>query len=80
MKYIRFLMYLAVVISFSMASAGSYEDFFFAVKRDDPKAITELLNRGFDAATTDPEGRTGSIASSSRRTATVSPGCGNQCR
>jgi uncharacterized protein len=39
--------------------AGSYEDFFVAVKRDDPQAIAALLGRGFDPDTPDPEGRTG---------------------
>ena len=59
MNYIKYLVYLLVAASVSVAWAGSYEDFFVAVKRDDPKAITLLLNRGFDPDTPDPEGNTG---------------------
>lgn len=58
-NYFRYLTYLVVVISYSVAFAGSYEDFFVAVKRDDPQAILALLNRGFDPDTRDPRGHTG---------------------
>ena len=51
--------YLAIVIGFSFIHAGSYEDFFVAIKRDDGKAITALLNRGFDPNTPNPEGVNG---------------------
>ncbi|MES2783966.1 MAG: ankyrin repeat domain-containing protein [Pseudomonadota bacterium] len=46
---------LVVAIGFSMAYAGSYEDFFTAIKRDDPRAITSLLVRGFDPNTPNPQ-------------------------
>ncbi len=39
--------------------AGSYEDFFAAVVRDDPGTITALLQRGFDPNTRDPKGQVG---------------------
>lgn len=39
--------------------AGSYEDFFVAVVRDDPGTITALLQRGFDPNTRDPKGQVG---------------------
>jgi len=42
-----------------LAIAGSYEDFFTAVKRDDPQGIAVLLNRGFDPDTRDLQGNTG---------------------
>jgi ankyrin repeat protein len=58
-SYFRYLIYLVVAASYSLAAAGSYEDFFVAVKRDDPQAIVALLNRGFDPDTRDPRGRTG---------------------
>lgn len=45
-----------VLLGFSVAHAGSYEDFFVAIKRDDGKTITALLNRGFDPNTPDPQG------------------------
>lgn len=59
--YFRFLAYTLVVIGFSSAAAGSYEDFFVAIKRDDPKTVQSLLQRGFDANTLDPAGASGLI-------------------
>jgi uncharacterized protein len=50
------LIYLAVVFAFSLAHGGSYDDFFIAIKRDDPQAIRALLQRGFDPNTLDPKG------------------------
>ncbi|HEX2543487.1 MAG TPA: ankyrin repeat domain-containing protein [Ramlibacter sp.] len=58
-KHIRFFFYLVLAIGVSIANAGSYEDFFRAIKRDDGRAITELLRRGFDPNALDPSGRTG---------------------
>jgi ankyrin repeat protein len=46
---------LFVVLSgASLARAGSYEDFFTAIRRDDARTIETLLLRGFDANTLDP--------------------------
>ena len=47
------------VLILGQAFAGSYEDFFRAVKRDDSSAIQRLLNRGFEPDTPDPQGVTG---------------------
>lgn len=58
-NYFRFLVYLVFAYGFSIAAAGSYDDWFVAIKRDDPKALTELLQRGFDPDTLDPSGRHG---------------------
>ncbi len=52
-------LYLIVLIGFCTAHAGSFDDFFTAVKRDDPDTIKTLLNRGFDANTPDLKGQTG---------------------
>lgn len=41
------------------AWAGAYEDFFVAILRDDPDAITDLLRRGFDPNTRNPKGEVG---------------------
>jgi uncharacterized protein len=60
--YIKSIVYLVALLGFSFAKAGSYEDFFVAVKRDDPKTITGLLLRGFDANALDPAGRHGLFA------------------
>lgn len=41
------------------AVAGSYEDFFVAIQRDDAATITTLLQRGFDPNTRDLRGQVG---------------------
>jgi ankyrin repeat protein len=58
-NYFKFIVYCLVCIGFSIGHAGSYDDFFIAVKRDDPAAITALLQRGFDPNTPGPDGTTG---------------------
>ncbi|HSV47428.1 MAG TPA: ankyrin repeat domain-containing protein [Ramlibacter sp.] len=55
-KWIRYLAYLVVVAGFSFATAGSYDDFFKAVSQDNARAVTALLQRGFDPNTPSPEG------------------------
>jgi uncharacterized protein len=57
--HIKFIFYLVVLAGFSSAQAGSYEDFFAGIKRDNPGTIRELLSRGFDPNTLDPEGSPG---------------------
>jgi ankyrin repeat protein len=59
--YIRYVVYALVAIAFSCARAGAYDDFFIAVKRDDDRAVTALLARGFDPNSRDPKGQTGLI-------------------
>lgn len=53
-KHFRIFLYLLVLLAFSAARAGSYEDFFQAIKRDDGRTITRLLQRGFDPNAVDP--------------------------
>ena len=53
-KYLKSVFYLIALLSFSLAHAGSYEDFFQAIKRDDAATVNELLQRGFDANALDP--------------------------
>jgi len=55
-NYIKIAIYLVVALWFSVAGAGSYEDWFQAVKQDDPRTVTALLKRGFDPDTVDPRG------------------------
>ncbi len=55
-NHFKKLLYLVAIAGFSLAHGGSYEDFFIAVKRDDPRTVANLLNRGFDANTLDPAG------------------------
>jgi ankyrin repeat protein len=51
--------YLYVFVGFFLAHAGSYEDFFAAVKKDDAATVAALLARGLDPNTLGPEGLTG---------------------
>lgn len=51
--------YLIVFYSYSVCHAGSYDDFFTAIKRDDANTVTTLLNRGFDVNTLNPAGEHG---------------------
>lgn len=57
--YIRKLVYLIVLIVVLPVNAGSYEDFFAAIKKDDSIAVKTLLQRGFDANSRDPNGQHG---------------------
>jgi hypothetical protein len=50
----KIVFYLLALLSLSLARAGSYEDFFQAVKQDDGRTVTELLRRGFDPNALDP--------------------------
>jgi ankyrin repeat protein len=43
----------------ALAQAGSYEDFFEAIAKDDAPVIVQLLRRGFDPNTRDPNGQHG---------------------
>ena len=58
-KWIRNAVYLIVLNGFVLAHAGSYEDFFVAIKQDDAATLSQLLRRGFDANTVDPKGQHG---------------------
>ncbi len=54
-KYFKFVLYLYVLVHISLAKAGSYEDFFVAIKRDDTSTIYTLMLRGFDPNTLSPD-------------------------
>jgi uncharacterized protein len=54
-NYIKYLAYLTVVVGVSASNAGSYEDFFTAIKRDNAGEVGGLLKRGFDPNTLDPQ-------------------------
>jgi len=55
----RRLLAVGLAAGLTLAGAGSYEDFFSAIERDDPGKVRELLLRGFDANTADAKGRYG---------------------
>lgn len=58
-NYFNKIIYLLVLACYFPVSAGSYEDFFRAVKSDNAAAVRELLRRGFDPNTRDPQSQTG---------------------
>ena len=63
-SHFKSIVYLYVLIGFStfnLSYAGSYDDFFNAIKADDAPAISQLLARGFDVNTLDPQGLHGLI-------------------
>ena len=55
-KYMKYFIYLFVFIAFFSARAGSYEDYFVAIKQDDSRTVESLLKRGFDPNARDPKG------------------------
>jgi ankyrin repeat protein len=59
MKNLKNIVYLSVAIAYSSANAGSYEDFFVAIKNDNASSLASLLDRGFDPNTRDPKGQPG---------------------
>ena len=61
MKYIKYFIYLYVFIGYSLSNAGSYDDFFTAIKLDNPSLLSRLLDRGFDPNTVSPDGQYGLI-------------------
>jgi uncharacterized protein len=56
MNYFKFILYTLVFIGFSYSRAGSYEDFFQALDRDESKVVENLLRSGFDPNTPGPSG------------------------
>ena len=56
---IKFIVYLFVAFGFCNASAGSYEDYFRALKIDNAGTVSDLLARGFDPNSPDEKGHTG---------------------
>jgi hypothetical protein len=58
-NHFRKFIFSIVLIGYSCAFAGSYDDFFGAIRQDDPSAVAALLQRGFDPNTVDPQGTSG---------------------
>ena len=59
MKYFRYVIYTIVTLTVFSASAGSYEDFFSAIRNDNASTLANLFARGFDPNTRDPKGQPG---------------------
>jgi len=71
-KYIRQVVYLFVFTAYSVVFAGSYEDYFSAIQRNDVDQVKSLLERGFDPNTLDAKGLHGlllAVKAKSRATA-----------
>ena len=58
-KLFKFALQCLVSIAVFSAHAGSYEDFFVAVRQDDAATVRSLLQRGFDPNTPRPDGLSG---------------------
>ena len=58
-NYFKKTLYLIVLIGFNFSYAGYYDDFFKAVKIDDVATVRQLLARGFDVNTLDPQSQHG---------------------
>ena len=59
-NYFKYLIYTVVMATVcSAASAGSFEDFFVAIKNDNAGTLNGLLDRGFDPNTADEKGQPG---------------------
>lgn len=58
-NYFKNAVYLVVFAGFTTAQAGSYEDYFGSVERDEVAVVKRLLGRGFDPNTLDPKGQHG---------------------
>ena len=56
-NHFKKFLYLIVVIGFSAANAGAYDDFFRALKNDDAARVKALLAQGFDANSVDNKGQ-----------------------
>ena len=57
MFYFKYTLYLIVLIWFFPAKAGSYDDFFEALKTDEAQVVAKVLARGFDPNTLSPDGQ-----------------------
>lgn len=55
------LLLLCLAMAPAVSHAGSFEDFFQAIKSDDGSAISSLLARGFDPNTVDEQGNVGLV-------------------
>jgi uncharacterized protein len=58
-KHFQKTIYAVAAAAVFSANAGSYEDFFVAIKNDNTSNLASLLERGFDPNTRDPKGQPG---------------------
>ena len=58
MHHFRFVAYFIATACFSVSQAGSFDDFFRAVRTDNASGVVSLLERGFDPNAHDESGQT----------------------
>ena len=58
-KHFKNAVYSLAAVAVFSANAGSYEDFFVAIRNDNTSNLNGLLERGFDPNTRDPKGQPG---------------------
>lgn len=58
-KYFKKIAYCVAFTAVLSANAGSYDDFFIAIRNDNVSNLNSLLERGFDPNTRDPKGQPG---------------------
>lgn len=59
-NHIKYVAQAIVAIGiYATSHAGSYDDFFIAIRNDNASSIKDLLQRGFDPNTRDPKGQPG---------------------
>jgi ankyrin repeat protein len=58
-NHLKKLISLALLAAALSANAGSYEDFFVAIRNDNAGTLANLFERGFDPNTRDPKGQPG---------------------
>lgn len=56
---IKNIVFIVCFVHFQFASAGAFDDFFAATRRDDESTVIKLALRGFDLNTRDENGNTG---------------------
>jgi len=61
MNSFKKLLFAIVFIGISSANAGSFDDFFIAIRNDNAGTLTNLLDRGFDPNTRDEKGQPGLV-------------------
>lgn len=57
--WLKWLPHLVLAAWISFAHAGAYEDFFSALQNDNARVVRNLLERGLDPNTRDPQGQVG---------------------
>ena len=69
MNYLKKAAYLLIAVGISSANAGSFEDFFIAIRNDNTTALGALLQRGFDPNTVNEKGQPGLTVAIQERSA-----------